>query len=268
MDVQVLGPLRIVVDGSALDLSGRYTAAALAYLTLFPARAVPLPEVAAAAGDTSGGVSTPAPLRRLRADLRHVSEVLPPTTLAVSSSVRLATPAGSVDSERFAELVREAQAAWATGAFTTCMTKSAAALALWRHDPYPELAGCLDAVPTVQRLRGQYLEALEMHQELTIDAGVDFNVLAQARQIAAMYPERRTFRLQLARALHLTGRHVEALAELRETSAVLGDSQLTRHITQLIAHRDPEVASVISIEGPSEPVAPRSSTGEKLRPVG
>lgn len=265
MNVEVLGPLRIIVGSATIGLTGRHTAAALAYLTLHSGRAVPLADLASAIG----GASSPPPLRSLRADLRRVAGTLPPEVLAVSAAVRLTPPPGAVDADRFTALVRQARRAWASGDRDISMTTSSAALALWRGDPYPELADLLDALPTLQHLRSLHLDAREIHQEFAIAAGVDWGTVAEARRLAAAHPERRALRLQFARALHLAGRQVEALAELREIAAVLGDSPLTRHTTTLVARRDPAVRATASIElTPGATPAPAPRSAEMMRTVG
>jgi len=61
------------------------------------------------------------------------------------------------------------------------------------------------------------------------------------------HPDRRGFRLQLARALAAVGRQVEALNVLRQASAQWGDDTLSRELTAMIARRDEAAASLSAI---------------------
>lgn len=243
MRIDVLGPLRLTVRGKNLTLPGRHTAAAFGYLTAQRGRAVPLAEVAAAAS----AAGTASGVRTVRNDLSRVAAQLPQGVLTVGSTALLTVAQDVIDADRFVELAHSAQAAWAVGEPTTCRTHCAAALDLWRGDPYPELAGSVSVEPTRRRLHVRYLEMTELSQEFMLADGVSFRSLAQAHQQAVHNPGRRGLQLQYARALHLAGRQVEALSVLRETVAALGDTALTRRIATLVARRDPAVATTPTV---------------------
>lgn len=263
MNVDILGPLRMTTErGEPIDIAGRHAPAALAYLTLRRDKPVPLPELAAAVATADSGstrrtrgaaaVST----RTLRAELNAMVETIGAATglaqraaspLVVSSTALLTLSAGSLDADRFRTLVGDARRAWAAGDRDASATTSCAALALWRGDPYQELAGCLDALPVTERLRELYLTAVSIYQEFVLVRGPGFQEVIDMQALAAAHPERRPLRLQVARALALVGRQVDALAEMRDTATVLGDSPLTRQIAALIARRDAAIATTPTV---------------------
>lgn len=244
MDVAVLGALQITGDEGPVALTGRHTPVALSWLAMHANQPVRLERLATVVWAEPG----PGVIRTLRVALRNVAAALSPGDLTVGESARLAVGHGALDSDRFRELARDARRCWACGDLPGGAARAGAAIALWRGDPYPDLQDCVDALPVIQRLRDDHLDMVELQQEAALAGEVDFATVAALRQLAASHPERRTYRLQLARALHIVGRQVESLQVLRELAQEWGDDALTRRVTTLIASRDPAARSMPTVE--------------------
>lgn len=240
MRIDVLGPLRVTHDGGTLDVGGQGTIA-LAWLAMHVGRPVPLAELARVLAEGPG----PDGADRARAAVRRLAVGLPRGTLVRDlTSVRLALPADAVDAERFRVLATDARRHLLEGLHERVRADVDAALALWRSSPYPELADHVLATGDIERLELMRVSVLEMQQEVAMHEGVDFTTVAALRDLVATYPERLGFRLLLARALHLMDRQADALGVLRRTSAEFGGHPAPRRLTDLIAHRDPRLASM------------------------
>lgn len=244
LQVAVLGPIATTVAGRDIDPGTHQARAVLAYLVLNAGRAIALAELRRAlTPDRSRSTD-----RGIRAAIGHLAAILPAGAVTTGEFARCSLAPGALDAERFVALIDSAARSLIADDRPGADADARAALALWRSDPYPELADCLDALPERQRLSAARLRATELRYELLSPAEVDFAVVAELKDLATAHPSRRALRLQLARALHLRGRQVESLAMLRDTITTLGDSPATRRMTTLIAHRDPAAAHTSTIE--------------------
>jgi DNA-binding SARP family transcriptional activator len=244
MRVEVLGPLRVLAGDDALDLTGSRVRTALSWLVMNANTRVSFATLSEIVWTEPPADAT----HRLRMLLRSVAIQLPPQTLLVAESAHLVLADGTVDAERFADLIREGYRHWTNGDRDRARANVDAALSLWRGAPYPELAECPAAAPDIERLWRLRLDALELQQETVTARAVDFATVADLRWLAGSYPDRRGFRLQLARALATVGRQVEALQVLRQAATDLGDDPTARQLTSLIATRDPAAATAPTID--------------------
>jgi hypothetical protein len=244
MRIDVLGPLRVTHGGAALGIGGQ-SAIALAWLALRVGRPVRLADLARVLGAGTG----PDAIDRARAVARRLASGLPAGTVVRDiGSVRLVLPEDAVDAERFRGLAADARRHLLAGLHDRVRADVDAALALWRSSPYPELAQNVLAAGDIERLEVVRAGVLEMQQEVAMHESVDFTTVAALRDLVVAYPERLGFRLLLARALHLMDRQADALDVLRRTSSEFGGHPAPRRLTDLIAHRDPRLASMSLLE--------------------
>lgn len=243
MQIRVLGPLQVHTENGPVGVGGQ-SSVVLGWLVMHANRPVRIGELARLLAED--GPSDPD--QRARSVLRGLATDLPDVLTLESASARLAADDQVVDAARFAALAADARQHWREGDHERVAEDVERALALWRSDPYPELAHLLDAMPAIESLSRVRLAVLEMQQELAMESGVDFTTVAQLRQLVAAHPDRLGFRLLLARALHLLDRQADALAVLRQAVAELGGHPVSQRLTDLIAHRDPEVASISIVD--------------------
>jgi DNA-binding SARP family transcriptional activator len=165
MDFRILGPLRVEVDGTPVQL-GPKLRAVLTLLLLHANRVVPAAEVRAVLGAT-GRTPTRATVRSHIHHLRRVLERArpgspPPATLVTAETgYLLRVEPERLDSVRFQRLVQEGRQAFGAGDPPTAAERLHAALRLWRG-PIPEEVAAAPAVQDeLARLEGLYLIARE-----------------------------------------------------------------------------------------------------------
>ncbi len=249
MQIRVLGPLQVQTANGPVGVGGQ-ASVVLGWLVMHANRPVRIADLAQLLADD--GPSDPD--QRARAVLRGLAADLPGVLTLEPASARLTADDQVIDAARFATLAADARQHWREGDHERVAEDVERALALWRSDPYPELAHLLDAMPAIEALSRTRLAVLEMQQELAMESGVDFTTVAQLRQLVAAHPDRLGFRLLLARALHLLDRQADALAVLRQAVAELGGHPVSQRLTDLIAHRDPQVASISVIDVDDHPL--------------
>ncbi len=99
----------------------------------------------------------------------------------------------------------------------------AAAVGLWRGQPFESIPESQDATPVRIRLTEQYLETLERGAEARLSLGREEEVVAELEQLVATYPLRERLWEYLMVGRYRLGRQAEALGAFREVSAILGE---------------------------------------------
>ncbi|WP_433506368.1 BTAD domain-containing putative transcriptional regulator [Pseudonocardia halophobica] len=218
--VEVLGPLRLLVDGTPVEVPGPKRRAALALLALAGGRTVPVDHLLDALWP--GGV----PDSGRQALHTHVSRL---RTLLGPAADRLRTLQDGYRLELAADELDLAQAR-ALLARTKALDDPAAALpllrqahALWRG---PVLADLTDVPPIAvaveeqERLRQEVTDALVGR---AVEAGDGAGVVGQAAAAHAADPLREPGAVLLMRALAASGQPAEALRVGREFRRMLAD---------------------------------------------
>jgi predicted ATPase/DNA-binding SARP family transcriptional activator len=201
VEVGLLGPVELRVDGVPVPLGGLPQRVLLARLALAAGRVV-------AAGDLIGALWDGEPPDNAVGNLHsYVSRL---RRIAGSAAIvreaggyRLDLPPGAVDLER-AEKLAEKPAG-----------TPAAALALWRGDPLADVADRLAFAPDVARLAAWRSQLREEHLEQLLETGRAAEVLPDLEALTTAEPMRERPHLLLIRALHQTGRTAEALETAR-----------------------------------------------------
>lgn len=247
--IEVLGPLQVATESGPVGAGGQ-SAVLLGWLAMHANRPVRITDLAALLAEDA--LSDPA--QRARTVLRRLATDLGGAITVESAVARLTVADEEIDAAQFAALAADARQHWREGDHERVAEDVERALTLWRSDPYPQLAHLVEAMPAIEELIRTRLAVLEMQQELVLERGVDFTMVARLRQLVAAHPDRLGFRLLLARALHLLDRQADALAVLRQAVAELGGHPVSQRLTDLIAHRDPQVASVSVIDVDDPPL--------------
>ena len=205
VEIRVLGPLELVVDGRVRPVPGAADRALLALLAL-AGGTVSTDRLI----DALWGQALPAnPANALQLRVSKLRRVVGAALVTQPHGYRLGVDPDRVDAVRFARLVGE--------------RRFEDALALWRGPPLAELAGQDWARVEVTRLEELRATAIEEQVEARLAAGEHAALVAELQALVATDPFRERLRGQLMVALYRSGRTAEALAGYRELRERLGD---------------------------------------------
>lgn len=220
LQIEVLGPLEVDVDGRSVALGGPRARTVFAALVVGLNHAVSIDNLVASvwgdhppehAIDTLQSI-----VSRLRGELGHdVIEL-------IDHSYRLVADPAAVDSIRFERLLERA-----SGIVPDDASRAAAmmieALALWRGVPFGDLSDVVFLEPEVRRLEALRLSAIEVRLEADVACGRLTSAIAslEAETLENPYRERLWYLLVLA--LARDGRRVEALRACQQIRAILGE---------------------------------------------
>ncbi|MDN3240722.1 AfsR/SARP family transcriptional regulator [Glycomyces tritici] len=219
----VLGPLLVeAAGGDPVTVPEAKVRALLAALLTDPGRTVSVDRLVdllwsgEPPADPSGAIQTR--VSRLRKALAAAGG----TGLVVFRAGGYALEAGpdAVDASRFTALTAEARRATDARARRAHL---AAALDLWRGDPFAEFADDLFFQPAAVRLAEQRLTALEDLAQTRLDLGEHAALAAELGELVAEHPRRERLRSVHMRALYLAGRQSEALDSYHALRRHLGD---------------------------------------------
>lgn len=245
LEIRLLGPFEISLDGRLLRLPGRRLAALVTVLALSPDLLVPVEVIV----DRLWGEQMPrrarstlhtyvARLRRCLGD--HVLETRP-------TGYRLRIEPDRVDAIRLASLVREA-------AYESDDTRKRklleSAAGLWRDVPFAGAAAS-DWLSTGEaaRLTEIYLSAVEQRIDLDLAAGRYGGLPTELQELTVRHPLREPLWVRRLAVLRLTGRTAEALECYEQVRTLVADAfgvdpapALQQEFARLIAPRNAEPA--------------------------
>ncbi|MCE3555558.1 winged helix-turn-helix domain-containing protein [Pseudonocardia sp. RS11V-5] len=247
IDVQLLGPVAVVVDGRARDVGRSSERALLALLALHAGTVV---STARLIDDLWGEQLPDDPANALQTRVSKLRRAL--TTAGVPGVVATRSPGyvldvapDRVDAFRAAELVEQARR---TADPHRAEELHTAALALWHGEPLAEFADEGWAAPERARLQELRLTAIEERAALRAATGRDAEVLAEVEPLAAAHPLRERLRGLQMTALYRAGRQAEALAvyaDLRRALAEqlgLDPSPELEALHEAVLRRHPDLA--------------------------
>jgi len=247
LEFRVLGPLEVRRDGVVLPLGGTKVRALLAALLIDVGRVVSTDVLI----DALWATGAPA-------DARHALE-------ATVSRLRRALggegevrnqPAGyildvdpeTVDAVRFRRLLAEA-ADLADADARRAGRRVDEALALWRGEPYAELAFEAFAREEVAELVELRLQADEQRIDAALAEGRGGELVGEISALVAAEPAREGRRAQLMLALYTAGRQADALAAFRDARTFLREelglepSERLRELERAILLQDPSLVA-------------------------
>jgi predicted ATPase len=211
MQVSILGPLEVVVDGRVIPIGGARLRALMIRLALDAGRVVAVDSLVQALWPDGGPADQVHALQSLVSRLRRA---LPDAAglRQAHGGYWLDVPADAVDALRFERLAGEGRRALRTGQTDAAVRLLREALALWRGDALGDVATAPYAVATAVRLEELRLSAIEDRMAAELHTAAELSPLvAELEELVSAHPLRERLRGLLIRALHADGRQAEAL---------------------------------------------------------
>jgi DNA-binding SARP family transcriptional activator/DNA-binding beta-propeller fold protein YncE len=246
MEVRILGPLEVAVDGVAVPLGAPKQRALLALLALRANEAVSVDTIVE---ELWHGQAPPTAAKNVQVYVSHLRKVLGDDALETRPpgyALRLARH--ELDAWR-------AEDALQTHAGTPESRGSSlrAALALWRGAPLADLSNEPFAQLEVARLEELRLRLLEGRIEADLELGRHADVVGELERLIAVHPLRERLRSHLMLALYRSGRQADALAAYRDARASLAELGLEpakelRELERRILTHDPTLAVGVTDE--------------------
>lgn len=216
VDVRLLGPLVVSVGAQTVALSGARAQKLLALLALNGTSVVPFDRIVDVLWEDPPS-SARQQVHNVVGSLRRKLETAGARLEVATSSVGylISLPEAAVDVFRFRAHVREAEKAEAGGSLDEAIGSLKLALSEWRGPAFSGLQSRhLQDMATV--LTDQRLAAAERLAELQIRMGDSAAVVGDLMELVAENPFREALRALLMKALHYSGRQVDALAVFEE----------------------------------------------------
>ncbi len=245
MDVGILGPLTVAVNGRELAIPAPKQRALLALLVLRRNQVVSVESLV----DEIWGEEAPSTATKIiHGYVSRLRKVLGADVLATRpSGYRLTLAPMDVDADRFEALFGVGCRRLATGEPTQAAADLGAALGLWRGAALAEFRFHGRAADELDRLADLRQLALEYHLEAEIAAGNHATATPELRMLVHEHPLRESLRGSLMLALYRAGRQAEALAVYADTRRVLvGElgvepSESLQHLQAAILAHDPSL---------------------------
>jgi DNA-binding SARP family transcriptional activator len=244
----ILGSFECWVDEATVTLRGPLQERLAVYLLLNRNRVVPVSRLVETIWEDGGPDTAAHQVRKMTSDLRKRVPGL--SDLLVTSGVgyRMRVPEESLDLGVFTAALNDAHRATEEGDLQCAAVKLRLALDQWRG---PVLGGhggpVIEAMSVA--LEERRLTALEQLFAIRLDLGEASQLIGDLREATGANPIREHLCGLLMRALYLSGRQAEALAEFQNIRQLLDDeygvepgSELT-DLQQRILRNDPSLGS-------------------------
>ncbi len=225
IEIRLLGPVEVLVDGEACSVPGAGERELLAVLALSAGHVVPTHALVSALWGEDLPANPDNALQIRVSKLRRALGALglPATLLATRRpGYVLEVEPEQVDALRFVRSVTAARATTAADPVAAARIYREA-LASWRGRVLAEFADSAWAGPEATRLEELGLAAREELIDLELAAGRHADVLAELEALAAEHPLREKLQGRLMLALYRAGRQAEALAVYRRARTLLDE---------------------------------------------
>jgi DNA-binding SARP family transcriptional activator len=204
-DYRILGPLEVHGESGPLPLGGQKQRALLALLLLGEGRVVSTDRLLDALWGENPPRTAATSLQNLVSGLRKVLGAEAVVTQAPGYVLR--PPPGSLDLQRFTQLVEDARGQEPEER----SRKLREALALWRGAPLADLAFETFAQSEIARLDDLRLAVLEERLEADLEAGRHAELVGELVALVREHPHREGLYRLLMLSLYRSGRQAEAL---------------------------------------------------------
>ena len=217
---EVLGPVRLLVDGVPVDVGGPRLRRLVGVLLANCGSVVSTDRLIDAVFEGEVTEATRGTFRTYVARIRRALTTagVEATSAVVTDSSGYLIPVAAVSRDwvEFEDGVRLAQDQLSGGEADQAIQVLEVALGRWRGPAYGEFAGEAWALPEAVRLEELRLSARELHVQAMIESGRHATAAAEVEALIAEEPLREGPRRQLMLALYREGRHAEALRAGRE----------------------------------------------------
>jgi DNA-binding SARP family transcriptional activator len=265
IEIRLLGPFEVRLDGQPARASGSKRDGLLASLALRRGRVVSVDTLI----EELWGADVPeAPRNAIHHHVARLRAALGPASIIASSNGYALTSA-STDAVVFEELVSEARAAARAGAARRAADLATQSLALWRG---PALQGLPETVAfgaAAARLEELRVDALEERFEAALAVGEHREIVSELQYAIGESPFRERLWRQLMLALYRSGRQADALETYRSARRVhveqlgIEPGPELRRIEEAILAHDPSIAHLASVRR-AEPVTPLDDRPSEL----
>jgi len=211
VEVRLLGPLDVVIDGQSVPLGGLRQRAVLALLAIHANEVLSGERIA---DEIWGGEPPRAAATTLQGYVFHLRKALadgPATIETKKPGYVLRVEPDAVDVRRAERLIAEADEETIHDRPAVAVALLRDALALWRGEPLADFAYETFAETEIARLTELRLTATEALMEAELALGHHDQIVAELDALVRANPLRETLRGQLMLALHRSGRSAEAL---------------------------------------------------------
>jgi DNA-binding SARP family transcriptional activator/streptogramin lyase len=266
VEVNLLGPLELRLDGRPISLTASKQRALIAALALRVGETVGREQLIDALWGEQPPTTVDTGLNVLVARVRRALGGGASVLQRDAAGYRLAAEADAVDGRRFERLHEEGRRALADGNAKEARRLLREALALWRGPALGEFALEEFAASETRRLEAVRLVALEDRIDADLASGQDAGLVGELEALVATHPLRERLQGQLMLALYRSGRQAEALERYRQLYRILRDElgvepgpdlqrlheAMLRHAPEVVPERPLELA-----------VTPRSRAGTR-----
>jgi peptide/nickel transport system substrate-binding protein len=225
VDIKLLGPTELTVDGAPRTLGGPRQRAVLVDLALHAGRVVTMSELVedlwGGSPPASAGHTIETYVSRLRRVLQ--AEGGAGVLVTAGSGYQLNVSPAQVDALRFGELAALGTAALERGDAPAAAGLLSAALALWRGPALADVRDSEFALSAARHLENDRLGAFESLTDARLLLGQHREVLSALERAIALDPYRERFHAQLITALYRSGRQADALAAFQKARARLAE---------------------------------------------
>jgi predicted ATPase/DNA-binding SARP family transcriptional activator len=258
IEIRLLGRFDVVHQGTAQALGGPRQRAVLAVLTIHANEIVSTDRLAEEVWGGEPPATAVVTMQRYISHLRRALDGLPVAIETNRPGYVLRVDPDHIDARRFERLVDEGRRHLTSGHTEEAAATLSEALDLWQGDPLADFTYEPFARIETTRLEELRSTAVELRIDADLELGRHRDLVPELEALVAAHPLRESYRGQLMRALHGSGRRADALRVYTEGRHVLAEelgldpSTTLQRLEQAILLKDPDV------EGPQP--APRPPT--------
>jgi DNA-binding SARP family transcriptional activator len=223
MEFRLLGPVEVDTGTGRLPLGGTKPRSLLAALLLEPDRVVSTDRLIDVIWDEDPPDSARALIQTYVSALRRAGHGQLTDVIVTRAPGYLArVPAGSLDRQRFEDLVEYGRAAAASGRYRAAADALRAATAIWHG---PALGGVAGRSLAAEAARLDEVRVVAIEERIAADLrlGRCVELVGELATLVERYPTRERLRGQLMLALYGAGRTADALAAYQQARAALID---------------------------------------------
>jgi predicted ATPase/DNA-binding SARP family transcriptional activator/class 3 adenylate cyclase len=256
IEFRILGPLEVLEEGRAVALGGGKQRALLGLLLLHANQALTTDRLI---DELWGEHAPPTAAKALHMHVSRLRKALAAgarnggagegLVITREHGYELRLDPERLDSQRFEQLVAEGRSELAEGRPERTLAASEASLALWRGEPFADLAYEPFAQAEIARLGELRVAALEQLVDAKLELGRHAEVIGRLETLIAEHPHREGLRAQLMLALYRSDRQAEALQAYQDARRALVEGLgiepggRLRDLERAILAQDPALAA-------------------------